>query len=197
MFESLKIRIHHKLDGHRQYPDMHERERTHTLIRLRRRPPMIRQRRRQLWPFLPPCYNHPKLVPIPVPLIRIVPELLRIRTVMRRIHHERVGREVVTPSVPEPHAHLARVMWRRGFLYGRSRCLQVRALDWGRWEWVVVVIVAAVTSRRAVAIAPLDTIRIAHVCMRRGQRRRRVGMGVGIGVSGRIRRWTAIAIQPG
>jgi uncharacterized protein with PIN domain len=150
---------------------------------------MIRQRRRQFWPFLPPRHKRPKLVPIPIPLLRIVTELLRIRTVVRRIHDERVGREVIAPFVPEPYSHLARVMRRRGLLNGRSRRLQARALDRGRRELVVSVV--AVTSRH---VACAGT---AHVCVGRGQRRGRVGMGSGIGVSGRIRRWTAIAVHPG
>ena len=153
---------------------------------------MIRQRRRQLWPLLSPRHKRPKLVPIPLSLIRIFPKLLRIRTVVWRIHDKRVGREVVAPPVPEPNAHLARVAWRRGFLDGRPRCLWVRALDGGRREWVVASLCAAGAG------APLGDIRIAHVLrVGRGQGRGRVGTGLGIGESARIGRWAAIAWKPG
>lgn len=138
-----------------------ERKKTHTIIRMRGCPPVIRQRRRQLWPLLPIRHKRPNLVLVPFPLIRIIPEVLRIRTVVRRIHDERIRSEVVAPSVPEPDTRLARIVRRRRFLHGRSRRLRVRALDGGRWEWVLA------SLSRCVAAAALDGVWIARVRMRR------------------------------
>lgn len=175
-FASLEICIDQKLDRVRSMSVVQHanKKKTHAIIRLRGRSPMIRQRRRQLGPFPPPRHERPILVLVPIPLIRIIAEVLRIRTVVRRIHDEHVGREVVATSVPEPHAHLARVAGWRRFLHRRPRRLQDCAFDGGRWEWVL----ASVSQRVSVGVgvggtgAALDDgIWIARAGVRRGRGR--------------------------